>query len=429
MPEFQLKLGDSAVSLAVEGAARADVLRERQVPPIADIPAALEKAFEHPISASPLARLIGPADEVTLVISDVTRAWMHQDLITEQTIRYLHEKIGLPFENIVVLVALGTHRPQTAEEMVRTASRYAVDHVRLVNHDSRCPGLPLVGMTGRGTPVRINPLVMNRKTILIGGTVHHLLAGYGGGRKSILPGVSGWETIQKNHSYALDPVLPRSNEAVGLGKTEGNPVHEDMLEAVRMVRPVFSINLVVSGSGQYLGILCGDREKAWEASCRLVDQVFGAEIPAAYDMVIASAGGYPKDINLYQGSKTLINAMQAVKPGGEVIFLAECREGGGPPEFFDWIAPQQEGRLDRALRDGFTIAGYIFYAICEMAGKAHISMLTSLNPAQAAAMNISAFSSLDELQRSLRFSGKRVLVLPNGGGVVPRIQPKNSERP
>lgn len=426
MPEFQLRIGDSAVSLAIDGAVRTDVLREKQFPPIADVPAALKEAFEHPIGASPLTELIDPEDEVTIIISDVTRAWMHQDLITELTIRYLHEKIGLPFEQIVVLIALGTHRPQTAAEMVRIASQYAVDHVRLVNHDGRAPSLPLVGVTSRGTPVRVNPLVLNRKIILIGGTVNHLLAGYGGGRKSILPGVSGWDTIQKNHSHALDPVYPRSNAAVGLGKLQGNPVHEDMMEATGMINPCFSINLVVNGGGEYLGILCGDWQKAWLESCRLVDQVFGVEIPDSYDMVIASAGGYPKDINLYQGSKTLINAMQAVKPGGEVVFLAECREGGGPAEFFDWIAPQQEGRLDSALREGFTIAGYIFYAICEMAGKAHISMLTSLNPAQAKAMNISAFSSLDSLLSSLDFSGKRVLVLPNGGGVVPRVQPKNN---
>ena len=426
MSVFSLRWGDAAVDVPVEGAAQLDVLEEKRFPVLEDVPAALWQGLEHPIGCPPLASLIGPSDPVTIVISDITRIWMHQDRITEELLRYLHEVLHVAFDRIVILVAVGSHRAQTKEEMARIASPYAAEHVRIVNHDALSDGLISLGVTRFGTPVRVNPLAVGRKVILIGGTVNHLLAGYGGGRKSILPGISGWETIQKNHSQALDPILPRSSTAVGLGRLSGNPVHEDMMDAARMVNPCFSINLVVSGAGKYLGILCGDWEKAWLKSCELVDQVFGVEIPRAYDVVIASAGGFPRDINLYQGCKTLINAMQAVRPGGEVVFLAECREGGGPPQFFDWIKPQQEGRLDSALRENFTIAGYIFYALCEMARQARVSMLTRLNPQQAGAMGIAAFAKPDDLLSSLSFRGKRVLVLPNGGAVVPRIQSKNN---
>ena len=422
MPDFSRRWGDQTVTLPIGGAMSVDVLEEKPVHPIEDARRAFLDAVEAPVQCPPLKALIAPEDRVTIVISDITRAWMHQDVITELLVRYLHDEMGIPFDQMTVLVAIGSHRPQTEEEMVKIASRYVKDRVAVVNHDCLAPDMPLLGVTGLGTPVRVNPLAVGRKVILIGGTVNHLIAGYGGGRKSILPGVSAWDTIQKNHSHSLDPDAPRSNPLIGLGKLPGNPVHEDMMEAARMVEPCFSLNLVVSGGGKYLGIVGGHWEQAWLESCRLVDRAFGVEIPQAYDMVIASAGGYPRDINLYQGCKGLINAMQAVRPGGDVIFLAQCREGGGPPQFFDWLIPQKEGRLDSALRQDFTIAGYIFYAICEMCQKAKVSMLTTLRPDQAAIMGIHAVDSLDALLRQTDFTGKRVLVLPNGGTVVPRVQ-------
>ena len=421
MSVFSLRWGDGELPLPISGASTVDVLEEKPVEAIADVPAAFLRAMEAPVSSPPLKALIAPGDDVTIVISDITRAWMRQDIVTELLIRYLHDDMRIPYDQITVLVAIGSHRKQTPEEMVRIASPFAAEHVRIHNHDCQAKDLVFLGVTSRGTPVRVNPLAVGRKVILIGGTIHHMIAGYGGGRKSVLPGISSWETIQKNHSHALDPHFPRSNPLIGVGKLRNNPVHEDMMEAARMVNPCFSISLVVGGGGQYLGIVGGGWEEAWLESCRLVDQAFGVTIPAAYDVVIASAGGFPRDINLYQGCKGLINAMQAVRPGGEVIFLAECREGGGPPQFFDWLEPQREGRLDSALRADFTIAGYIFYAICEMCQKARVSMLTTLRPDQAGVMGIHAFDRLDDLLRQVAFAGKRVLVLPNGGTVVPRI--------
>ena len=421
MAEYALRWGEETVTLPIIGAAQVDVLEEKPVTAIEDAEAAFRSAVEAPIGSLPLKALIGPGDPVTIVISDITRAWMRQDVITELLVKYLHDEMGLAYGQITVLVAIGSHRPQTEEEMVKIASRFVKDRVPVVNHDCLAKDLVSLGTTGLGTPVRVNPLVVGRKVILIGGTVNHLIAGYGGGRKSILPGVSAWDTIQKNHSHALDPNAPRSNPLIGLGKLQDNPVHEDMMEAARMVNPCFSINLVVGGGGKYLGIVGGDWEQAWLESCRLVDRAFGVDIPRAYDVVIASVGGFPRDINLYQGCKGLINAMQAVRPGGDVIFLAQCREGGGPPQFFDWLTPQKEGRLDSALRQDFTIAGYIFYAICEMCRKARVTMLTTLRPDQAAVMGIRACDTVGGVLKDVDFSGKRVLMLPYSGTVVPRV--------
>ena len=357
--QFLFGYGDRKLPMTVR-AGKIDVLEAVTPPPIADLKEAFRAAVEEDaVGSPPLKNVLTAEDRVTVIISDLTRAWMHQDRICPLLTDYLHDVIGMPYSHIVFLVALGTHRPQTEAELRKLASDYVFDRVRVVNHEADKP-LVNVGTTTRGTEVLLNPLVMGRKVILMGGTVHHLLAGYGGGRKSILPGIAGDRTIQQNHIHALHPTESRSSDAVGCGRVEGNPVHEDMMEAARMVGPVFGINLVVDGNGDHIALPCGDFDKAWAESCRLVDKYNGVPIEHKYDAVITACGGFPKDINLFQSSKTMINAYQAIREGGTLVFLSECREGGGPAAFFDWAKYQCEGTLDQQLRKNFTIAGTCF---------------------------------------------------------------------
>jgi nickel-dependent lactate racemase len=257
--------------------------------------------------------------------------------------------------------------------------------------------------------------------ILIGGTVHHLMSGFGGGRKSILPGISGEDSIFQNHIHSLDPDAPRSSLKIGMGVLAGNPVHEDMVEAAQLVNPAFSINLVVNSQQELCALYCGHWLHAWEESCKKVQELFGLPIAKKADVVIASCGGYPKDINLYQAVKTLLNASQALKDGGTLVFLAQCREGGGTPAFFDWIKPLREGRLDAELRAGFTISGYIFYAACEAIAKARVLMLTQLMPEVVAPMALEAYDDVAALLNKLDLLGKDVYVMPFGGGIVPYV--------
>ncbi|MBQ8537500.1 MAG: nickel-dependent lactate racemase [Clostridia bacterium] len=416
------RYGDESLQIPVEGAQWIRLLEEKPNTPINDLGAAFHQAVEADMIASrPLKELIAPNEQVTLVVSDVTRAWMHQDVVCELLVKYLHEEMSLPFENLVILIAQGTHRPHTQAEMVKTVSAYVAERVRLVNHDAMAADLAFVGNTSRGTPVKVNPLCVGRKVIMVGGTVHHLIAGYGGGRKSIVPGVAGWETIQKNHSYALHPVFSQAAEHVGLGILEKNPVHLDMVEAAEMVAPVFGVNLVVNAQGRHCALLCGHWLKAWEQSCKMVNDLFGLPISEKADVVIAGCGGFPKDINLYQGVKSLLNANEAVKDGGEIIFLCQCREGGGPPDFFDWIKPLKEGRLTEALRANFTIAGYVFFAMCQVARRCKVRMLTQLPPETTLAVGVEACQSLDELLRRVDFAGKTVYAMPFGGSILPYL--------
>ena len=257
---------------------------------------------------------------------------------------------------------------------------------------------------------------------MVTGTVHHIMAGFGGGRKSVIPGVAGRQTIRQNHIKSLSKTEKKSDPLVGARLLEHNPINEDMNEAAKLIDVAFSINIVVNSSSKHSKLICGDFHDAWLKSCKYVDDAYGLPIKKEADIVIASCGGYPKDINLYQSTKTLFNATRAVKEGGTLILLAECIEGGGAPDFFNWVEPLKKGVLDEELRANFTIGGYIFYAACESIAKSNVMMLSSIDPEIVKDMKIRVSSNINDLLSQVDFKDKDVYVIPYGGNVVPLLE-------
>ncbi|MDL2323532.1 nickel-dependent lactate racemase [Ruminococcaceae bacterium OttesenSCG-928-A16] len=423
MQQFNFNYGSQTVALNLGGAAQVQTLAGYPPADITDIQAALYAGLEHEmVNSSPLRQLVNQQDEVTIVISDLTRLWQRQDLICTALVNYLLDTLGLPPQNVVVLVALGTHRPMQPAELAKVAGN-AYNRVQVLNHNCEAETAK-VGTTSFGTEVKVNPLLVGRKVILVGGTVHHLMSGYGGGRKSIVPGVAAKSTVVQNHLRCLDERQPHSSSLIGPGKLADNPVHLDMTEAAAFVNPVFGINAIPGQNGPS-GLVCGHWLGAWLTSCKLVNQYFGVPIAQKADIVIASCGGYPKDLNLYQAVKTLLNAGQAVKPGGTIVWLAQCEEGGGAPDFFDWIQPLRAGRLDAALREDFSIAGYIFYASIEVIRRCgRVLLLTQIPAAELDGMGIEVFNTVQGLQQALQCTGKQVYIMPTGGNTVPYVSAK-----
>lgn len=423
MESVELKYGEGKVTINVEGAKSIEYLTENRMPEIEDLKAALLRAVnEDVIDSKPLKELIKADDKVTFVISDLTRFWMRQDKVLAILVEYLHDELGVPYDNMIVVVALGSHRPAAEDELCQLASKEVYDRVKVVNHDCDADDLVNIGTTSRGTEVWVNPLAVGRKTIMIGGTVHHIMAGYGGGRKSVLPGISGRQTIRQNHTRALDPYAPRTDLKVGGGRITMNPINEDMDEAARLLNPTFGVNIVVNTSSKHSGLFCGDFHNAWLKSCEFCQKGYGKPIDYEADVVIASCGGFPKDINLYQAVKTVFNATRAVKKGGTVIFLAECREGGGAKDFFDWMEPLKRGTLDADLRKAFTIGGYIFYAACEAISKCNLKMLSMMDPDVVRDMKIDSYHNIEDLLATVDFKDKSVYVIPYGGSVMPQLK-------
>lgn len=416
-----LRYGKGEVAMDVSKAASVSFLYGNDMPRIDDLPAAFLHAVEEDCAGERLKDKVQPEDRITIILSDITRYWMRQDKVCKLLVQYLENTCGVAAKNIAVLIALGTHRPMTDQELEMLASPYVYARCQVLNHNCDAENLVYIGKTRFGNCVEVHPLCVGRKVITVGGTVHHLMAGYGGGRKSILPGVCSRATIRRNHAMALDPNEPHSSLFVGSGKLTGNPIHEDMDDAAALVQPVFGVNIVVNALGEHAGLFCGDFKEAWKKSCAFCQKYYGKEISAESDVVIASCGGYPKDLNLYQGVKSLLNGVNALKEGGTFVFLCECSEGGGAPDFFDWTQPLSQGRLDAALREKFTIAGYIFYASCEAIRKAgRFLMLSRIAPEQVANMKIEAFSDIAQIESALDLTGKTLTVIPYGGYVLPQ---------
>lgn len=423
MKTVELKYGKEIVSIDLREAKSVEFLNEKAMDEIENLKEAFVKSVtDDVVNSKPLNQVIDRNDKVTIVLSDLTRFWQRQDLICEQLVDYLVNVNKVKYENIVVVIALGSHRKQSEEELCTIASKSVYDKVKVVNHDCDASDLVNVGTTPSGTEVYVNPLVIDRKVIMVTGTVHHIMAGFGGGRKSVIPGVAGRSTIRQNHIQSLSKTQKKSDPLVGARLLEHNPINEDMNEAAKLIDVAFSINIVVNSSSKHSKLISGDFHDAWVKSCKYVDDAYGLPIKKEADIVIASCGGYPKDINLYQSTKSLFNATRAVKQGGILILLAECCEGGGAPDFFNWIEPLKRGVLDEELRANFTIGGYIFYAACENIAKSNVMMLSSIDKNLVKGMKITASQNIDELLSQVDFKDKDVYVVPYGGNVVPLLE-------
>ena len=420
MRKFTFRYGDGTVEAELDEKNILGVLKGHPTPPIGDIPAELARAVEHPIDSPPLAEYVAGAKTVCLVISDMSRFWMRQDLVIPPLIDYLRDRCGIREEQITILVANGTHTGGSEKELRTLVTDRVFDSVKVVNHDCETEDLVYLGTTPHDTPVWVNAAAAGAdRVICLGACTHHVMAGFGGGRKSILPGISGAETIRHNHAFALDPLRFRSNPRIGNGKLEDNPLHQDMCEAAALMPSLFVISLVMNPDMKLAAIFAGHYLSSWKRGCEAADAMYRVSVPGRADAVIAGCGGYPKDMSLYQGTKTIDNVEMCLKPGGTLILIIEARDGGGPAEYFDWIKNLRDGTFEDRLRNHFTIPGYIFFLNCEQAQRYRILMLTSIPPETVAPMGIRAFSRMEELLAEADLGEKSLYVIENGSTVIP----------
>jgi nickel-dependent lactate racemase len=398
----------------------------KEHPAVADIPRAIKSALERPIDSPPLRELLRPADKVAITVSDITRSWQRMDLVLP-TLFDTISRAGIPDENISILVVVGGHRQNTEDEMEQLCGREVCRRVNVVNHNARDPeNMVYLGKTSRGTEVAINRVVAEAdRIILTGGIIYHYMVGYGGGRKSVIPGFSSIRTIQQNHLWAMgrDPGSGSNPNAVS-GKTRGNECHEDMMEIAGFVQPDFIVNVVPNAEGEYAGIFAGNWVSAWQEGTKLVDELYSVEIPGLADIVIASAGGTPKDINLYQTGKTMDNASYAVKTGGVVIIVSDCPDILEPPEFPQWFQYPSNLEMERALRADFTIPGWVAWKEVECGQIASFIMVTRPGNAELVRKAgmlpvVTMEEALEAAYRLCRAEQPKITLMPQGANTLP----------
>ena len=422
MKEYKFRYGNTSVSIPVDESQVIGVIEGTDTTPLSNISGALMDAIDNPIDSAPLSEVAAKASSIAIIVSDMTRYWMRQDLIVPLIVEYLVEKCGKSYEDLTIVIATGTHVGGSEDDLRTLVTSPVFDKVRTINHDCRDKNLVYLGTTSYGTPVSINKEAADADLVIcLGAATYHVMAGFGGGRKSILPGISSLETIKHNHAYSLAPDAFITNPEIGNGKLEGNPLNEDMLEAASMVKNLFMINLVTDTEFKLTGIYSGHWKKSWERACGEVRKIYTVPIEKKADVVITSCGGFPKDESLYQGTKAVDNVISALEDGGTLILFLEGRNGGGSPDYFDWIKPLVSGTFEKELRENFTVGGYIFFLNCEQARRFRILMYSSIPAETVAPMGIKAYSDLDALMSDANLEGKSIYVIPTGSTVLPAV--------
>ncbi len=382
--QIEIKLSDRNILQIVEPPPVSTAFDSREV---------LNKALANPVYTKNLPEIIyeKKAANAVIVVNDITRPTPYQ-LILPPILREL-EDAGIPAENIILLVALGIHRPHTAEENRIIFGDAICSKYRIENHNCD-ENLVSLGHLSNGMELVINQTVADADLLITTGLVNlHYFAGYSGGRKSILPGVAGRGLIESNHKMMSD-------ERACLGNYSSNPVSDIMLEAARKVGVDYIVNVVTAGKDEILFAAAGDVYEAWLLCVKYCEKHNVVSIKQPADIVIAGCGGYPKDINMYQSQKALDSASLAVKEGGSIILLAECSEGLGEETFEEWIrqANTPEDIVER-FYNNFELGGHKAYAICRTLRKADVILVSSLSQSMVVDMFLQYAESLEEALR------------------------------
>ena len=387
-----------------------------------DVEAHVREALYHPIGLPPINEIVKPGDTVAFICNDPTRI-ANSEIFMPILVNEMN-KLGVPDENMRIVFALGTHRAMTREEMVGEVSEEVASRISMHNSiATNAEDFEYFGKTSLGTPVWINKLLCDVDHVILTGTiVHHYFSGYGGGRKAILPGCAAMETVRMNHCHML-------SEKAGLGLLDGNPCYDDQMEGVALFakgRSLFLFNAILNAKHEFLKIFSGDYDLAHREACKFVDRVYGCEIPKEADLVIASCGGYPKDINVYQMQKTMDNAMCAVRKGGVVVLLAECIEGSGSAKLEETFRRLTTPEAIRGeLEANFQIGANKAFAITRPQGKAKFILVTALDHDLAKSMQFTA--AVDTVEEALAIAGETVgehpstILMPEGSLTVPRV--------
>jgi len=392
-------------------------LTPRTFPPLPNIKEAVEKALFEPTHGEGIDKRTTGCKTASIVISDATRK-TNSRLFLPIIVDTL---ISLGIKEINVIVATGTHRPSTEDEK-RKLCGDAYNRIEIIDHNCDSQGIH-IGTTSRGTPVILNPYLLNADIKILTGVVNfHYFAGFSGGYKSIVPGVAMRETIVKNHRLSITE--EGFARGVEVAETEGNPVYEDIVEAGSMVDNTFLFNVIIGEAG-IEAIFSGDVLQSHKSACKYLKGTRSVKISELKDAVIVSPGGYPYDINLLQSHKAMVMAERILKPGGTMIVLAECPEGVGSESLQENLLIGNPNKVLQRLKGNYTVNLHSAFALLSKTHKFNTYILTQNIPRDIAKKaRINTLVSANEIYDII---SSNAVVLPKGSITLPYANnPTNS---
>jgi lactate racemase len=389
---------------------------------LSDESSALRAALGAPIAGPPLRSLLHPGQSVVIVHTDITRATPNDRilpvLLAEITMA------GIRREDITLLNGLGTHRPQTDPELREMLGDQIVENYRCLQHDCHDTGnLISLGTTSAGHPVRINRTYLDADVKILTGFIEpHFFAGFSGGPKAVLPSLAGAESVFTNHGFNMI-----AHPKAAWGKTEGNPIWEEMKEVALLTRPDFLVNVALNNQHQITGIFTGEMLAAHRAGCDFVRETALVPVDAPYDFVLTTNSGYPLDQNLYQTVKGMSAAARITRPGGAIIMAAACEDGlpdhgaykrlltdAGSPKVF----LQQVGQPGFEVQDQWQVQ---IQAQIQLQAQVYV-YADGLTDQQILDAWLHPCRDIPELvQRLIAEVGPRGCVIPDGPQVIPTV--------
>ncbi len=372
------------------------------------------ESIDNPIGYGSMDEFLAGGEDIVFIVNDGTRPTP-----TAKVLDALSKRMDL--KKARYLVATGTHRDMTDEEYNFVFGKhYAYLKDNIICHDAKASECVFLGTSKNGTPMEVNKIAVDADRLVIITSVEpHYFAGYTGGRKSFLPGVASFKTVETNHKLAMN----KEAQALAL---EGNPVHEDMMDALEVVKgkKIFSIQMVLDRHQNIYKAVSGELNAAFDEAVKYANEVFSVPIPEKADIVI-SVAPYPMDVDLYQSQKALDNGKWALKEGGTIIMVSKCREGIGHPTFLNQLSSSSDpNQVLENLRKEYKLGYHKAAKMAEIATWASIWAVTDLDPEILSKANIRPFKSVSEaFAEAMKKNPKsRVIVLMDGSVTIPRVE-------
>lgn len=366
-----------------------------------------------PIDSRPVEEIVGYGETVLIVVPDATRQTASGQIVN-LLVRRLIANGTMPHD-IRIIFATGIHRKVSDEEKRELLTPFIFQRIKTLDHNARdLAQIVRLGETVDGISIELNrALTEHDHTIVVGGISFHYFAGFTGGRKLICPGLASSRTISATHKIAFDCERKTRRVGVGTGILDGNAVHEAFVSVTQKIPPAFSINTIVNDKGEVVDLFCGDWISAHRAACDFYASEHTIEIAEKRDLVIASCGGFPHDINMIQAHKALDAASNACTNGGTIVLLAECADGLGRPDFLKWFDVENSSLLAEKLCESYQVNGQTAWSLLRKAEQFNVRIVTSLDESETRPMHLHKARSLDEISSGIDKTEKGY-ILPFG---------------
>lgn len=418
-PTFSLPYGNTSLEIKLDSLMDIDLYLPVELASNCEETELIDTAIRNPLKNLALPITSNKNTNVAITINDKTRP-VPNNLLFPQLLNYLHQS-GIKNDNIVIIIATGTHTPMPENEFSMLLNKDVLKEYKVISHDcDDGSNLIFKGNTSRGTPVFVNSLFDRADIkIVVGDIEPHHFAGFSGGYKSASIGVCGRTTINHNHALLQNPKSC-------VGRYEDNPLRQDIEEIGELIGVNLALNAILNEKKEILYAFFGHPKDVIEAGIKIIGETSLVNIDEPYDLVIASAGGYPKDINLYQAQKALTHASLFCKKGGTVILAAACNEGVGHQgyvNFMHGVTSHTEAR-DKLLKQGFEVGPHKAFQFALIAERIYFHLKTEIDEST---MERLLLSKVEDLQVAVNkavctfTSPPRIAILPFATATIPQI--------